>query len=65
MTCTTNISEIPPSAWGGVDNPVLTGPAIIQVYDIDNSDWRAFRKDSVISWTRTGDHLQYLLDGVK
>lgn len=50
MTCTTNLHEVPPEDWGGVNNPVLTGPAIIQVYDLDNSGWRAFRKDSVITW---------------
>lgn len=34
----------------GKDDPKLNHPSIIAVYDYQNSAWRSFRKDSVISF---------------
>jgi len=34
----------------GRDDPKLNHPSIIAVYDYQNSAWRSFRKDSVISF---------------
>lgn len=34
----------------GRDEPKLIHPSIIAVYDYQNSAWRSFRKDSVISY---------------
>lgn len=40
-------SNVPPQ---GKDDSRLNGPLIIAVYDYQNSAWRSFRKDSVISY---------------
>lgn len=51
MCCTLNEKYIPPDQ---LDNKYVPDPAgehkIIVVYDYDNSAWRVFRKDAVISY---------------
>jgi hypothetical protein len=50
MNCTTNEYNIPKEELDGRNDPKLNGEAIVAVYDYDNSAWRAFRKDAVISY---------------
>lgn len=44
MNCTRNTNEL------GGDNPKLNGPSIIAVFDLLIKEWRAFRKDSIMSY---------------
>jgi hypothetical protein len=52
MQCTRMLSMIPESDSGyvGIGDTKLDNAASIAVYDYQNSAWRAFRKDSVISY---------------
>jgi hypothetical protein len=52
MQCTRMVSMIPESGSGytGIGDTKLDNAASIAVYDYQNSAWRAFRKDSVISY---------------
>lgn len=51
MGCTKRLGAIPAESHDGRFDPKLNHESIICVYDFQNSDWRAFRKDSVISYT--------------
>lgn len=44
MNCTRSV-DIP-----GGDNSKLNGPSIIAVFDLLIKEWRAFRKDSIMSY---------------
>jgi hypothetical protein len=44
MNCTRNTTE------SGGDNSKLNGPSIIAVFDLLIKEWRAFRKDSILSY---------------
>ena len=46
MHCT----KVPYVNQEGRDNPALNHSSIIAVYDHQNSAWRSFRKDQVISF---------------
>ena len=50
MDCTRCLDVLNEDIRDGINTPKLNGELIIAVYDWDNSDWRAFRSDSVISW---------------
>jgi hypothetical protein len=50
MRCSKYLPVVPESQHEGRFNFRLNGDLIICVYDFDNSDWRAFRKDSVVSF---------------
>ena len=47
MHCSRKSDVVPQE---GRDDFRLNGPAIMAVYDYQNSAWRSFRKDSVISF---------------
>lgn len=47
MHCSRKPDAVPQE---GRDDFRLNGPAIMAVYDYQNSAWRSFRKDSVISF---------------
>jgi hypothetical protein len=47
MHCSRKSGDVPQE---GKDDFKLNGPAIVAVYDYQNSAWRSFRKDSVISF---------------
>lgn len=47
MHCSRKSGDVPEE---GKDDFRLNGPSIISVYDYQNSAWRSFRKDSVISF---------------
>jgi hypothetical protein len=51
MGCTQRLGAIPAEAHEGRFAPKLNHESIVCVYDFQNSDWRAFRKDAVISYT--------------
>ena len=51
MTCTRNLKHVPECNWNGRFEPQLNKEKIVCIYDYQNSAWRAFRKDSVISFT--------------
>jgi len=50
MECSRLNLYVPEELYDGRFNFRLNGPDIICVFDYQNSDWRAFRKDSVISY---------------
>jgi hypothetical protein len=52
MQCTRMLSMIPQSDSGyvGIGDPKLDNASSIAVYDYQNSAWRAFRHDSVLSY---------------
>lgn len=50
MACTRVLSAIPEFQHDGRFEPQLNREQIICVYDFTNSAWRAFRKDSVVSF---------------
>jgi hypothetical protein len=50
MRCSKHLESIPEEQHSGKDDFRLNGDAIICVYDFQNSAWRSFRKDSVISF---------------
>jgi hypothetical protein len=50
MQCSQQLLYVPKDQHDGRFNFRLNGPAILCVYDYQNGDWRAFRKDSVISF---------------
>ena len=49
MRCTRNAEHVPENLRPGINDPRLTGPSIVSVWDLDNNGWRAFRWDAVIS----------------
>lgn len=51
MGCTKKLSAIPEENQDGRFDPQLNRQQIICVYDFQNSAWRAFRKDRVVSFT--------------
>ena len=51
MTCTRNLKHVPEYNWNGRFEPQLNHREIVCIYDYQNSGWRAFRKDSVISFS--------------
>lgn len=50
MRCTRNLDLVPERLHDGINDFRLNGDSIIAVYDLQNSAWRSFRKDSVISY---------------
>ena len=50
MPCTRNLKFIPSEQHNGRFDPQLNKPNIICVYDFQNAGWRAFRKNSVVSF---------------
>lgn len=50
MTCTRNLEHVPTWNRNGRFDPLLNNEKIVCIYDYQNSAWRAFRKDSVISF---------------
>ena len=50
MRCSRLFSSIPEQYHEGVDDFRINGDSIIGVFDFQNSAWRSFRKDSVISF---------------
>lgn len=50
MGCTRLLSAIPEEEHDGRFEPQLNRKEIICVYDFQNSGWRAFRKDKVVSF---------------
>lgn len=50
MECTRDLEAIPKFQHEGINNPKLNGPLICCVYDWTNTDFRAFRWDSVLDW---------------
>ena len=55
MTCTRKLEHIPKDNWNNRFDPQLNRKKIVCIYDWDNSGWRAFRKDSVISFSYQQD----------
>ncbi len=53
MFCTRYLSAIPEADHDGINDFRLNHESIIAVYDFQNSGWRSFRKDSVISFEAT------------
>lgn len=51
MGCTKNLSYVPEELHEGRFDYRLNHESIICVYDFQNSGWRSFRRDSVISFT--------------
>lgn len=53
MNCTRMLSMIPQydSGYVGIGDPKLDNDISIAVFDYQNFAWRAFRKDSVISYS--------------
>lgn len=51
MGCTRLLAYIPEDKREGRFEPQLNKDSIVCVYDFQNSAWRSFRKDSVISFT--------------
>jgi hypothetical protein len=47
---TMHCTKVPTVNQEGRDNPALNHSSIITVYDHQNSAWRSFRKDRVISF---------------
>lgn len=50
MRCSRLFSSIPEQYHDGATDFRLNGDSIIAVFDFQNSAWRSFRKDSVISF---------------
>ena len=50
MYCSRHLGNVSKDQHDGINDHRLNGPDIICVYDMDNRDWRAFRKDSVIDF---------------
>jgi len=50
MQCSRMDLYVPKELLGGRFNYRLIGDSIIGVFDYQNGDWRAFRKDSIISY---------------
>lgn len=50
MGCSRNLEAIPQEKHDGRFDPKLNHESIVCVYDFQNSGWRAFRKDSVVSF---------------
>lgn len=55
MTCTRNLKHVPEYNRNGRFEPQLNKEHIVCIYDFDYSEWRAFRKDSVISFSYQPD----------
>lgn len=50
MKCTRVLEYVPENERDGINNSKLNGPLIVCVWDYQNSAFRSFRKDSVISF---------------
>lgn len=50
MRCSKQLTAIPEDKHEGRFDTRLNGESIVCVYDFQNSAWRSFRKDSVISF---------------
>jgi hypothetical protein len=60
MTCTKNITHIPPSMLPKGTGNIITNKNTIRVFDINAQGWRSFIKQNVIGWSSTYDNQQEL-----
>jgi hypothetical protein len=50
MRCTKNYHHIPVEKHSGANSPTLIGDNIVAAFDLDQNEWRCFRKDKITSY---------------
>jgi len=51
MVCTKDLTRVPQDQLPAQEDlPIAVNEDVMRVYDLEKSDWRSFRKDSVIKW---------------